>query len=29
MSGLKTQAKAGADVDTPKGIIEVVLKALD
>jgi len=29
MSGLKTQAKAGADAATLKGIIAVVLKALD
>ncbi len=29
MSGLKTQAKAGADADTLKGIISVVLRALD
>lgn len=29
MSGLKNQAKAGADADTLKGIIEVVLRALD
>lgn len=29
MSGLKTQAKAGADTATLKGIIAVVLKALD
>jgi TetR/AcrR family transcriptional repressor of nem operon len=28
MSGLKVQAKAGADADTLKGIIEVALKAL-
>ena len=28
MSGLKTQAKAGADADTLKGIIKVVLEAL-
>lgn len=29
MSGLKTQAKAGADAATLKGIISLVLKALD
>ncbi|OIP17707.1 MAG: hypothetical protein AUK53_01980 [Betaproteobacteria bacterium CG2_30_59_46] len=29
MSGLKVQAKAGADAQTLKGIIELVLKALD
>ena len=29
MSGLKTQAKAGADAETLKGIIVVVLSALD
>lgn len=29
MSGLKVQAKAGADAQTLKGIIEVALKALD
>ena len=29
MSGLKTQAKAGADMATLKGIIALVLKALD
>lgn len=29
MSGLKNQAKAGADADTLKGIIAVILKALD
>jgi hypothetical protein len=28
MSGLKVQAKAGADADTLRGIIEVALKAL-
>ena len=29
MSGLKNQAKAGADADTLQGIIAVILKALD
>jgi TetR/AcrR family transcriptional repressor of nem operon len=28
MSGLKTQAKAGADAETLKGIIAVILRAL-